>query len=175
MSERRYWIWALIVLAIGVALRWRSFLVGFGMDDFAQLAMLGDAYPVHREPWDLFSFSRGTPEEVHALMSRGSLAWWSWPELKLSAMRPLSSLLRGQLPGCRVVSQIGGCADEPVGRCRFVPALGEWCDRDPGSRVLAGVAGVDVGVVAQRADLARRRIDHQQPCPVIDQDSGESG
>ncbi|MCA9652414.1 MAG: hypothetical protein H6712_11820 [Myxococcales bacterium] len=93
MSERRYWIWALIVLAIGVALRWRSFLVGFGMDDFAQLAMLGDAYPVHREPWDLFSFSRGTPEEVHALMSRGSLAWWSWPELKLSAMRPLSSLL----------------------------------------------------------------------------------
>ena len=93
MKDRRYWIWALVILVIGLALRAESLFVGFGMDDFAQLAMLEGTYPAERAPWDLFSFSRGDPEEVHALMSRGSLAWWSYPELKLSALRPLSSLL----------------------------------------------------------------------------------
>lgn len=93
VSERRYWIWTLIVLLVGLALRWRSLVAGFGMDDFAQLAMLDGAYPAPRAAWDLFSFSRGDPEEVQLLMSKGSLAWWSWPELKLSALRPLSSLL----------------------------------------------------------------------------------
>ncbi|MEX1368797.1 MAG: hypothetical protein AB1Z98_37060 [Nannocystaceae bacterium] len=97
MKERRYWTrywgWALVVLLVGLALRGRSLVAGFGMDDFAQLAMLDGTYPVPRAPWDLFSFSSGDPDEVHTLMSKGSLAWWSWPQLKLSAMRPLSSLL----------------------------------------------------------------------------------
>ncbi len=89
----RYWIGVLVILIIGVALRGESLRVGFGMDDYAQLAMLDDAYPVERGPWDLFSFSKGDPDEVHTLMSKGSLAWWSHPELKLCALRPGSSLL----------------------------------------------------------------------------------
>ena len=95
MSDRprRYWTWVLVIGVIGFGLRLPSLWAGFGMDDFAQLAMVEGVYPVERAPWDLFSFSRGTPEEVHTLMSRGSLAWWSNPELKLSAMRPLASLL----------------------------------------------------------------------------------
>lgn len=93
MSERRFWVWVLVVLVLGVALRGQSLVAGFGMDDFAQLAMLDGVYPVPRQPWDLFSFSKGDPAEVHTLMSKGSLAWWSHPELKLCALRPLSSLL----------------------------------------------------------------------------------
>lgn len=89
----RFWWWALGVLVIGVALRAPSLWAGFGMDDFAQLAMLDGQYPVPRGPWDLFSFSKGDPAEVQALMSKGSLAWWSHPMLKLCALRPLSSLL----------------------------------------------------------------------------------
>lgn len=88
----RYWLWALAVLVLGLGLRLPSLWAGFGMDDFAQLAMLAGQYPVERAPWDLFSFSKGDPAEVHALMSRGSLAWWSHPELRLCALRPLSSL-----------------------------------------------------------------------------------
>ncbi len=93
MTSRRFWIWALAVLAIGLALRAPSLPSGFGMDDFAQLAMLEGVYPADRPIWDLFSFSSGDPREVHTLMSRGSLAWWSHPQLKLSALRPTSSLL----------------------------------------------------------------------------------
>jgi hypothetical protein len=93
VSDRRYWWWALAVLLLGLGLRAPSLWAGFGMDDFAQLAMLDGQYPVERAPWDLFSFSKGQPQEVHALMSRGSLAWWSHPELRLCALRPLSSLL----------------------------------------------------------------------------------
>lgn len=62
------------------------------MDDFAQVAMLDGAYPVERAPWDLFSFTKGEAENV-ALMSRGSLPWWSDPQLRLTALRPLASLL----------------------------------------------------------------------------------
>lgn len=93
MSDRRFRAWVLVVLVVGIALRGQSLVAGFGMDDFAQLAMLDGVYPVPRAPWDLFSFSKGDPAEVHALMSKGSLAWWSHPELKLCALRPLSSLL----------------------------------------------------------------------------------
>lgn len=92
MKDRRYWLWALAVLVLGLGLRAPSLWAGFGMDDFAQLAMLAGEYPVERAPWDLFSFSKGDPDEVHTLMSRGSLAWWSHPELRLCALRPLSSL-----------------------------------------------------------------------------------
>lgn len=93
VNDRRYWVWAFAVLVLGLALRAPSLWAGFGMDDYAQLAMLDGQYPVARAPWDLFSFSKGEPHEVHQLMSRGSLAWWSHPELRLCALRPLSSLL----------------------------------------------------------------------------------
>jgi hypothetical protein len=83
----------LALVLVGVVLRLPSLWVGFGMDDFAQLAMLGHVYPAERAPWDLFTFSDGSRAEVQRLMDRGSLAWWSYPELRLSALRPLSSLL----------------------------------------------------------------------------------
>jgi len=91
LREPRTAVLALVLL--GVVLRLPSIWVGFGMDDFAQLAMLGHVYPVERSPWDLFTFSDGSRAEVQRLMDRGSLAWWSHPELRLSALRPLASIL----------------------------------------------------------------------------------
>ena len=81
----------LALVLLGVGLRLPSIWVGFGMDDFAQLAMLGHVYPVERAPADLFTFSDGSRAEVQRLMDRGSLAWWSHPELRLSALRPTCS------------------------------------------------------------------------------------
>jgi hypothetical protein len=91
LREPRIAVWILVF--VGVVLRLPSIWVGFGMDDFAQLAMLGGVYPAERAPWDLFTFSDGSRAEVQRLMDRGSLAWWSDPSLRLSALRPLSSLL----------------------------------------------------------------------------------
>lgn len=93
MSQRSTLRWVIAIVAVGVLLRLPSLWVGFGMDDFAQLAMLDHVYPVERVPWDLFTFSSGTRDEVTALMNRGSLAWWSHPQLRLSALRPLASVL----------------------------------------------------------------------------------
>jgi hypothetical protein len=86
--------WALLasIVGLGVALRWSALHSGFHMDDFAQLAMLRGDYPVDRAAWDLFSFTKGASENP-TLMAHGSLPWWSDPELRLTALRPLSSLL----------------------------------------------------------------------------------
>ncbi len=64
---------------------------GLVADDHLQVAMLEGNYPVARAPWDLYAFSRGT-EDMEPLMRRGVLPWWSHPDLRLSALRPLSSL-----------------------------------------------------------------------------------
>ena len=92
-SRQRTSILLLVALLGSLALRLPTLQAGFAMDDYAQLAMLGGVYPAERAPWDLFTFSTGEPTEVRQLMARGSLAWWSDPHLRLSALRPLSSAL----------------------------------------------------------------------------------
>lgn len=92
-GARRHRAFVCFVLAVGILLRWTTLRAGFGMDDFAQLGMLAGVYPVERAPWDLFTFSSGDPAEVRLLQEAGALPWWSHPDLKLRALRPLSSLL----------------------------------------------------------------------------------
>ncbi|MEZ4225337.1 MAG: hypothetical protein R3B13_30580 [Polyangiaceae bacterium] len=82
---------ALAILA-ALALHAPTLHSGLVADDYLQVAMLDGRYPVARSSWDLYSFSCGA-EDVPALMRHGVLPWWSHPELKLSALRPLSSLL----------------------------------------------------------------------------------
>ncbi|MBX7079383.1 MAG: hypothetical protein K1X88_09375 [Nannocystaceae bacterium] len=92
MSDR-HTRWVLAIVAVGLLLRLDVLATGWVMDDLAQRAMLAGTYPVARAPWDLFRFVDGSPAEVAALQASGSLPWWSDPELRLAAMRPLSSAL----------------------------------------------------------------------------------
>lgn len=90
---QRYAVAVAVIVTIGIVLRVDALAVGPVMDDLAQWAMLGGSYPVARAPWDLFSFVDGDPSEVARLVAKGSLPWWSDPSLRLSTLRPLSSLL----------------------------------------------------------------------------------
>ncbi|MBL8944246.1 MAG: hypothetical protein JNK45_13900 [Myxococcales bacterium] len=85
--------WVLLILGCAIALRVHALAMGFAMDDYAQLAMLAGGYPVERAPWDLFSFCDGSAAEVSRQMDAGGFPWWTDPELRLSTMRPLASLL----------------------------------------------------------------------------------
>ncbi|MBC8072433.1 MAG: hypothetical protein IAG13_29185, partial [Deltaproteobacteria bacterium] len=85
------WRWVLAIIAVGVALRWPALSVGFAMDDWAQLAMLDGSDPRARGAFDLFVFAE--PASMQLALERGTLPWWTDPELRLAAMRPLSSAL----------------------------------------------------------------------------------
>lgn len=76
-----------------VLLRLPALDTGLHMDDIAQRAMVDGAYPSARSPWDLYTFSTGDPNEVAGLKQAGALPWWSDPELRLSALRPVASVL----------------------------------------------------------------------------------
>ncbi len=91
--DRRAWFAAGLLLLLLLALRGPTLSVGLHMDDIAQRAMVEGAYPVRRAPWDLYTFADGTPPEIRALASTGALPWWSDPQLRLSALRPLASVL----------------------------------------------------------------------------------
>ncbi len=87
-------MWAVAGIALlAAAMRLHAVGVGFAMDDYAQLAMLADAYPVRRAPWDLFAFCDGSSADIDALVDAGAFPWWSDPTLRLSTLRPLPSLL----------------------------------------------------------------------------------
>lgn len=87
------WRWVFAIAIVGALLRVQALSAGFAMDDWAQLAMLDGSWPVERGPTELFVFADGSPDELQRLADRGSLPWWSDPQLKLSGMRPLSSVL----------------------------------------------------------------------------------
>lgn len=93
VNARWPWIVAAIVFVAVVASRFGTLDTGLHMDDLAQRAMVHGAYPVHRAPWDLYTFSDGSSHEVRELASVGALPWWSHPQLRLSAFRPLTSVL----------------------------------------------------------------------------------
>lgn len=61
-------------------------------DDYLQRAMLDGTYPIARAPWNLYAFYGGA-HELGALTASGTLPWWIPPELRLSLLRPLPSLL----------------------------------------------------------------------------------
>ncbi len=94
MTPQQRWRVAIgLIVILGIALRIDTLAIGPVMDDIAQRAMLDGSYAVARAPWDLFSFVDGDPAEVQRLTAAGSLPWWSDPQLRLSTLRPLSSLL----------------------------------------------------------------------------------
>ena len=93
MSARSAWLAIGLFALVLVGLRWSTLETGLHMDDLAQRAMVEGAYPVARAPWDLYTFAAGTPEETRALASAGALPWWSDPQLRLRALRPLASVL----------------------------------------------------------------------------------
>ncbi len=92
VSSRRAWVLIGLLSALVVLVRLPTLGTGLHMDDLAQRAMVEGAYPVARAPWDLFTFSTGDPREVRTLVGAGALPWWSDPQLRLSALRPLASL-----------------------------------------------------------------------------------
>jgi hypothetical protein len=94
-KPRPGFIYALIVtmaVAAGIRVRSATLDAGFLSDDYAQYAMLKDAYPVKRSPFDLYTFVGGK-KETKTLMDYGVVPWWGHPELRLSMMRPLSSIM----------------------------------------------------------------------------------
>lgn len=93
MISRRAWSAIGLLAAVLVLLRLPVLGTGLHMDDLAQRAMVEGAYPVSRAPWDLYTFSTGDPVEVRTLTRAGALPWWSDSHLRLSALRPLASLL----------------------------------------------------------------------------------
>ncbi len=93
MITRRAWTAIGLLALLLTLLRLPAVDTGLHMDDIAQRAMLAGSYPAARSPWDLYTFSTGDLEEVATLKRAGALPWWSDPELRLSALRPLASVL----------------------------------------------------------------------------------
>lgn len=92
-ARRRYAILVLALAAIGCAAHWPALHSGLAADDYLQRSMLDGSYPVHRSPLDLFSFVDASRGDLKPLLDAGTFPWWVHPRLKLSALRPLSSLL----------------------------------------------------------------------------------
>lgn len=93
MSRRRYAIVVLALALIGCAAHWPVLHSGLVADDYVQRAMLDGSYPVQRSPLDLFSFVDASRGDLGPLQNAGTYPWWVHPQLKLTALRPLSSLL----------------------------------------------------------------------------------
>jgi hypothetical protein len=82
----------MLAITLGVLLNLPALAAGLAGDDHLQRAMLDGHYPVPRAAWNLFSFVDGAAE-LERLRAAGTLPWWSDPELRTSALRPLASLL----------------------------------------------------------------------------------
>lgn len=69
-----------------------SLWAGFFADDLLHVAVLeGTSAPA--TPWSLFTFASGDVNELKPFIERGPYPWWTYPELRLSFFRPLSTLL----------------------------------------------------------------------------------
>lgn len=60
-------------------------------DDWDHYAMFSGVYPTPRPAWDYFDFVSDGADR-HAQLDSGRLPWWTDPELRLSFLRPLSSV-----------------------------------------------------------------------------------
>lgn len=79
------------VIAVAVVLHLPALSSGLAADDYLQRAMLDGSYPIPKSALDLYSFVDGAAE-LGPLLEQGTLPWWSHPDLRLSALRPLASL-----------------------------------------------------------------------------------
>jgi hypothetical protein len=84
---------AFVTVAMAIVLHLPSVRAGFALDDHLQHAMLDGSYAVHRSPLDLYSFVDARRGELPPLRDAGAMPWFSHPELRLRALRPLSSAL----------------------------------------------------------------------------------
>ena len=82
----------LLLVVIGLALRWQALDVPYFSDDYMQLGMLAGTYPGEHPAWDLYDFIRADPELFALHKEVGTLPWWAFEELNGSVLRPLSSL-----------------------------------------------------------------------------------
>jgi hypothetical protein len=87
----RFALFVAVLVVAGVLVHRPSLSMGYLSDDYLQNAMLDGEYPVPRSALDLYSFVK--PGELGRVMDLGIVPWWSHPDLKLSALRPLSSAL----------------------------------------------------------------------------------
>jgi hypothetical protein len=87
-----YLLAVICVIGLALAYRWPVLNTGFLVDDYAQLAMLQNQYPVPRSPLELFTFTKGSAENPK-LRAAGFLPWWSHPQLKVALFRPLPGVL----------------------------------------------------------------------------------
>jgi hypothetical protein len=85
----------LTVTLIAVFLCAPSLWLGLQIDDYVHRLVLSSP-PLDsewtRSPIDAFNFVDGDRELIQRALDEGRLPWWSHPELKLSFLRPLSSL-----------------------------------------------------------------------------------
>jgi hypothetical protein len=87
-----YLVAAIGVIGLALVYRWPVLNTGLLVDDYVQLAMLQNQYPVPRGPLELFTFTKGSAENPK-LRAAGFLPWWSHPKLKVALFRPLAGLL----------------------------------------------------------------------------------
>ena len=92
-GDRRLLVGAtLAAMAVAVVLRAPALEVGYFQDDAMQIAVLENAYPAERSPFDLFRFA-DMARDGRAPLDVGALPWWSDPDLRIAMFRPLSSAL----------------------------------------------------------------------------------
>ncbi len=66
--------------------------MGYVLDDYMHLAAL-EGLPSLASRFDLFTFANGDPEITTPFIERGPFPWWTYPRVRLSFFRPLSSAL----------------------------------------------------------------------------------
>ncbi|HEX5060917.1 MAG TPA: hypothetical protein VFV99_16230 [Kofleriaceae bacterium] len=89
----RYAPW--VVLAIGIALAAPAITANFTADDHLHRVVERDDTGIaglHPRSLDLFTFANGNVADTEQLRDGGLFPWWVDPHLKLSFMRPLSSV-----------------------------------------------------------------------------------
>lgn len=85
--------WALaLVLVAGVAAHAPTRDLPPTLDDNLQRAMLDGVFSARRGLLDLYCFVDASRGELAALRADGSMPWWADPTLRISQLRPLSSL-----------------------------------------------------------------------------------
>ena len=85
--------WILALLSVGLCTR--SLFLGRHADDYMHQAVLTrtQEYPeLARARWNIFAFIEGDREFYRRSVEKGLLPWWASPDLRLSFLRPLSSL-----------------------------------------------------------------------------------